>query len=88
MSLLTDRRAMFLLASSVHCVSENCHMHVWLAITLTYPAGMLMRPTRHEAKAEARQSEAEAENFFEAEATMIWRVPGQEVDQRKFGERL
>jgi len=30
--------------------------------------GMLTRPARHEAKAEAREIEAEAENFFEAEA--------------------
>ena len=45
-------------------------------------AGMLMRPAGHEAKAEARKSEDEAENFLEAEATMY------EAEARHVKEQL
>jgi len=43
---------------------------------------MLMRPAGHEARAEARKSEAEAQKFFEAEATMY------EAEARHVREQL
>ena len=51
---------------------------------IEWKPGMLTKPAGHEAKAEARKSEAEdeAQNFFEAEATMY------EAEARHVREQL